>query len=73
MSEDFSVELLGQLPLDITIREQTDGGHPTVAAEPDSAHAKSYRQIARRMAARLAIRGKDYSKRFPKIVVENTG
>ena len=73
MAEDFSVELLGQLPLDITIREQTDGGLPTVAAEPDSAHAKSYRQIARRMAARLALRSKDYSKRFPKIVVENTG
>ncbi|MCH7854469.1 MAG: iron-sulfur cluster carrier protein ApbC [Proteobacteria bacterium] len=73
MAEDFSVELLGQLPLDINIREQTDSGTPTVIADPDGAHAKSYRRIARRMAARLAIRGKDYSKLFPKIVVENTG
>jgi ATP-binding protein involved in chromosome partitioning len=73
MAEDFSVDLLGQLPLDISIREQTDSGNPTVNADPDGAHAKSYREIARRMAARLAIRGKDYSKHFPKIVVENTG
>ena len=73
MAADFTVELLGQLPLDISIREQTDGGCPTVIAEPDGSHAQIYRQIARRMAARLAIRSKDYSKRFPKIVVENTG
>lgn len=73
MAEDFSVDLLGQLPLDISIREQTDSGNPTVIADPDGAHARSYREIARRMAARLAIRGKDYSKHFPKIVVENTG
>lgn len=73
MAADFEVELLGQLPLDIRIREQTDSGTPTVVANPQGAHAQSYRQIARRMAARLAIRGKDYSKLFPKIVVENTG
>ncbi len=73
MAEDFAVELLGQLPLDIRIREQTDSGNPTVIADPEGALANSYRQIARRMTARLAIRGKDYSKLFPKIVVENTG
>jgi len=73
MAEDFDVELLGQLPLDMTIREQTDSGNPTVIADPDGAHAQSYREIARRMTARLAIRSKDYSKLFPKIVVENTG
>ena len=73
MAKDFEVEMLGQLPLDIRIREQTDSGTPTVIADPEVAHAQSYRQIARRMAARLAIRSKDYSKLFPKIVVENTG
>lgn len=73
MARDFEVEMLGQLPLDISIREQTDSGTPTVIADPEGAHAQSYRQIARRMAARLAIRSKDYSKLFPKIVVENTG
>jgi ATP-binding protein involved in chromosome partitioning len=46
--------LLGALPLDIRIREQTDGGTPTVVAEPGGALAASYRQIARRTALELA-------------------
>src|SRR6185436_3132656 len=37
MSEQYGVPLLGSLPLDIRIREQTDGGRPTVVAEPESA------------------------------------
>jgi len=70
MASDFKVELLGQLPLDLRIREQTDGGTPTVVAAPDSGPARAYQLIARRMAARLAMQGKDFSHRFPKIVVE---
>jgi ATP-binding protein involved in chromosome partitioning len=72
MAEDYDVELLGQLPLDLRIRQQTDGGRPSVVAEPDEGPAEAYRATARRMAARLAMRGKDYSARFPKIVVEDT-
>ena len=71
MAADYEVELLGALPLDLRIREQTDSGNPSVVAEPDEAPANAYRATARRMAARLAIQGKDYSRRFPKIVVEN--
>ncbi|HLU07186.1 MAG TPA: iron-sulfur cluster carrier protein ApbC [Woeseiaceae bacterium] len=72
MAEDFDVQLLGQLPLDLQIREQTDSGLPTVVAEPDSAPAQAYMQTARRMAARLAMQGKDYSRKFPNIVVEDS-
>lgn len=72
MAEDFDVALLGQLPLDASIRELTDAGRPTVVSEPDSAAATAYRQAARRMAARLARQGRDYSARFPKIVVEDS-
>ncbi len=72
MAQDYDVELLGQLPLDASIREQTDSGRPTVVAAPDSAYAASYRLTAERMAARLAMRGKDYSRHFPKIVVEDS-
>ncbi len=71
MAAEYEVELLGALPLDLRIREQTDSGNPSVVAEPDEAPADAYRATARRMAARLAIQGKDYSRRFPKIVVEN--
>jgi ATP-binding protein involved in chromosome partitioning len=72
IARDFDVELLGQLPLDMSIREQTDSGKPTVVADPDGAIAQAYVLPARRMAARLAIQGKDYSSRFPKIVVEDS-
>lgn len=48
------VELLGQLPLDGSIRELADGGRPTVVGAPDSDAARRYRDIARRATARLA-------------------
>lgn len=72
MAAEYEVELLGQLPLDLQIREQTDSGTPSVVAEPDGAVAAAYLRTARRMAARLAMQGRDYSRRFPNIVVEDT-
>jgi ATP-binding protein involved in chromosome partitioning len=72
MASDFDVELLGQLPLDASIRERTDSGNPTVVSDPESAVASAYRNAARRMAATLAAQGKDYSSKFPNIVVENS-
>ena len=72
MAEDFSVELLGQLPLEASIREQTDSGNPTVIAAPDSPAALAYRNAARRMAAAQAAQGRDYSSKFPTIVVEDS-
>ncbi|MBX6419691.1 MAG: iron-sulfur cluster carrier protein ApbC [Nevskia sp.] len=54
LAREAGTELLGQIPLDIRIREQADGGHPTVSAEPDSPLARRYREIARKAAARLA-------------------
>ena len=73
MASDFDVELLGQLPLQGSIRLQTDSGTPTVVADPESAAAESYKNAARRMTAVLAGQGKDYSSKFPKIVVEDAG
>jgi ATP-binding protein involved in chromosome partitioning len=72
LSEESGVEMLGQLPLDIHIREQADSGNPTVAAMPDSRISEIYREIARKAAAKLAARAKDYSAKFPKIVIQNT-
>ena len=72
MCADYNVEFLGGLPLDIRIREQTDSGNPTVVAEPDGKIAKEYRQIARRIAVKVADMAQDHSAAFPKIVVQNT-
>ena len=70
LAQQYGVRLLGELPLDAHIREEADGGRPTVVAAPDSARARCYFQMARRTAAALALRARDRSSLFPKIVVE---
>ena len=72
MAEQYSTVLLGELPLDAHIREEADGGRPTVVAAPDSKRAQAYFQMARRTAGALARRARDRSAMFPKIVVEET-
>jgi ATP-binding protein involved in chromosome partitioning len=72
MAGQYDVPLLGALPLDIRIREQADGGTPSVVAMPDSDIASRYREIARNAAARLALRARNKAIQFPKIVVQNT-
>ncbi len=72
MGKDYNVEVLGSIPLDIDVREQTDSGRPTVVAAPDSQVAVIYRRIARRVAVKIAERQQDHSAAFPKIVVQNT-
>jgi len=72
MGTDYNVELLGALPLDINIRQQADSGRPTVVADPDGRVAEIYRQIARRVAVKIAEKQQDHSAAFPKIVVQNT-
>jgi len=72
MAKQYGVDLLGSLPLDIRIREAVDTGRPTVAMEPNSKLSQTFYEIARKVAAKLALRAKDYSARFPKIVIQNT-
>ncbi|MBM4192253.1 MAG: iron-sulfur cluster carrier protein ApbC [Gammaproteobacteria bacterium] len=72
MAVQYGVKLLGSLPLDGRIREDTDGGKPSVAADPASARAQAYFNLARRTAGELARRDKDRSAAFPKIIVEDT-
>ena len=72
MCQDYDVELLGSLPLELAIREMADAGKPTVVGAPDSRAAEIYRAIARRVAVKVAERAKDMSAKFPNIVVQNT-
>ena len=71
MCKDYGVEFLGSLPLDIRIREQADSGKPTVVADPEGPVAAIYRDIARKVAARIAKQSEDRSSVFPKIVIQN--
>lgn len=68
---EYGIPFLGKLPLDARIREQTDSGKPPVANAPDSAVATLYRNLARKLAARIALLPVDHSSRFPPIVVQN--
>ena len=72
MGKDYNVELLGALPLDMAIREQADSGKPTVVSDPDGRVSQIYKQIARRVAVKIAEKQQDHSAAFPKIVVQNT-
>ena len=71
MSEQYKVPVLGQLPLDAKIREQADSGCPSVAADPDGAVAKIYREIALKAAAAVAQTAKDMSRIIPSVKVVN--
>lgn len=59
IANEYQSELLGALPLHISIRELTDKGTPTLVADPDGEIAQIYRTIARKMTANLAKRGKN--------------
>ncbi len=72
MGHDYDVDFLGALPLDINIREQADSGRPTVVADPDGHVAQIYKEIARKVAIKVADKAQDLSSVLPKIVIENT-
>jgi ATP-binding protein involved in chromosome partitioning len=52
-AEKLGTPFLGEIPLDIAIRETSDGGTPIVVARPDSPHAKAYRAIADQVWAQV--------------------
>ncbi|MGH6931555.1 MAG: iron-sulfur cluster carrier protein ApbC [Dongiaceae bacterium] len=69
-AERLGVEFLGEIPLDMAIRETSDGGHPIVISLPDSPHAKIYRAIAERVWQQvLAVQG-DTRRQAPRIVIQ---
>jgi len=72
MASQYDVTLLGEIPLDMQIRIDADGGKPSVVANPDGRVAQSYKAISRRVAALISTSKKDYSAKFPSIVVENS-
>ena len=64
MAADTGVTLLGQLPLAREIRADADDGQPTVAKDPEGPIARSFRDTARRVAARLSLNPRNWSQAF---------
>lgn len=57
LAEQYHTELLAQMPLHISLREDLDNGTPTVVARPDSEFTGLYRKLAGRVAAQLYWQG----------------
>lgn len=71
MAKQYEVPLLGQLPLERSIREKSDEGLPIVMAEPYGQTARLYRDIARSMAAKLSLQPRDYHAGIPSLVLKS--
>jgi ATP-binding protein involved in chromosome partitioning len=67
LAVDYGVGMLGALPLRLSIREQTDDGTPTVAADPEGEISGIFREIARQVGASLWRSARNTSPRVPVI------
>ena len=70
-AEKFGVDFLGEIPLDLLIREETDAGRPPVISHPDGPQAEAYLAVGRSVIAKLGSAAGAQQKPFPKIVFEN--
>ena len=69
-AERLGSEFLGEVPLDMAIRETSDGGRPIVISQPDSPHAKTYQAIAARVWDKVSALLGDSRRQPPRIVIQ---
>ncbi|HUC09270.1 MAG TPA: iron-sulfur cluster carrier protein ApbC [Stellaceae bacterium] len=67
-AEQLGIEFLGEVPLDLAIRETSDSGHPITVSDPDNPYAAVFRQIAARVWEKVS--GEGALRPPPRIVVE---
>ncbi len=66
----MGADFLGEIPLDIVIRETSDSGNPIVVSDPESPHAKSYRDIADKVWEKVNVLTGPEGRTGPRIVVQ---
>ena len=71
IAKEYQAELLGALPLDISIRENTDQGKPSVVADPDGKIAQIYVDIAHKLGAALMLRGRNDANPVVQIIASD--
>ena len=69
-AEELGAEFLGEIPLDLVIRETSDAGEPIVAGQPDSPQARTYLAIAQRITEKIEEALKEEARSAPRIVVQ---
>lgn len=70
LAAQHGVEVIGRLPLDLSIREGVDAGKPSVIADPAGKIAEIYAQMACKIAVQIADKARDYSHKMPKIIFQ---
>jgi len=69
-ADRLGIDFLGEIPLDIAIRETSDSGRPIVVSQPDSAQAKTYRAIADKVWEKVSQILAARETSMPKIVIQ---
>jgi ATP-binding protein involved in chromosome partitioning len=69
IAEEAGLSLLGEIPLESALGRSTDRGAPIVVSEPDHPISVRFREIARRVAARLSLQARNQTIRMPKIKI----
>ncbi|MDJ0946062.1 MAG: iron-sulfur cluster carrier protein ApbC [Kiloniellales bacterium] len=69
-AEKLGMSFLGEIPLDIEIRETSDQGRPVVVSRPDSPQAKRYGEIAEAVWGQLSARLEGGGRAAPRIVMQ---
>ena len=69
LAEEYAMDYLGALPLDMQIRLQADSGQPTVVSDAGGEVAAIYMAVARKVAVAIAAKNKDFSSKFPSITI----
>ena len=69
-ADRLGIDFLGEIPLDIIIRETSDGGRPIVVSEPESEHALTYRAIADKVWEKIEHSHSDEAASAPKIFIQ---
>ncbi len=70
LSQDYGVDVIGRLPLDLIIRERMDAGNPLVASDPTHAASKAYLQLASNVDEQIKSKGTSAGA-GPKITITN--
>ena len=69
-AKELGLDFLGEIPLDLAIRETADAGTPIVVAAPDSAVAGAYFRIVDQVLEKIDAKKSDPTQKAPRIVVE---
>jgi len=68
-ADRLGVDFLGEIPLDVSVRETSDGGRPIVVSDPDSEISKTFRAIAARIWEKISAGGES-GRAMPNIVMQ---